>query len=170
MTSSLSHCLRVLVAMVPVAWGAMACGDEIGDPCSLSSDCSADGSRICDSASFEGYCTIQGCDENSCPEDSACIRFFTGAFANRPCDPATEDVATDMCAADELCALEGECVPRSSEVRYCMKTCGENGDCRDGYECRDLELMKAHGGEPVLAAGQVVTDSAPNFCATSPSN
>ena len=74
-------------------------------------------------------------------------------------------MTNDQCTLDELCSLEGHCVPRSSEVRYCMATCGSNGDCRDGYECRDLELMIEHGGEPVLAPGVAVDESAPKFCA-----
>jgi hypothetical protein len=49
-----------------------------------------------------------------------------------------------------------------------MRTCGSDGDCRDGYECRDLEAMKEHGGEPVLAPGEPVDDSAPKFCAERP--
>ena len=61
-----------------------------------------------------------------------------------------------------------DCVPRSSEVRYCMKTCESSGDCRDGYECRDLDLMRAHGGEPVLAPGVPIDASSPKFCAIAP--
>jgi len=145
-----------------------ACGKEIGDPCIVSSDCSTDGTRQCDSSSKEGYCTIRGCDYDTCPSEAACIRFFTGSFSNRTCDPTTEDRSTDNCSLDELCSIEGHCVPRSSEVRYCMRTCESNGDCRDGYECRDLDLMKSHGGEPVLAPGEIVDASAPKFCAIAP--
>lgn len=148
---------------------AAACGNEIGDECIISSDCSPNGDRQCDQSSKEGYCTIQGCDFNTCPEEAACIRFFTGSFANRSCDPAAEDGGRSACTFDELCSLAGECVPRSSEVRYCMRTCESDGDCRDGYECRTLELMKAHGGEPVLEPGTPIDDNAPKFCATKPS-
>ena len=49
-----------------------------------------------------------------------------------------------------------------------MRTCDSTDDCRDGYECRDIELMRTHGGEPVLAPGGVVDESAPKFCAISP--
>lgn len=160
---------RHLVLLAALALGVLAaCGDEIGDSCSLASDCSPNGDRICDTTSSGGYCTIQGCDATSCPDGSACIRFYTGSFANLTCDPATEDVSTDACAVDERCNLAGACVPRASEIRYCMKTCGSSGDCRGGYECRDLELMKAHGGEPVLGDGQLVSESSPKFCAMAP--
>ena len=153
----------ILVAML-----AAGCGKAIGDACIVSSDCSTDGSRACDISQFEGYCTIMGCDYSTCPQEGACIRFFMGSFSNRPCDPATENISTDACSLDELCSLEGQCVPRSAEVRYCMATCNSSSDCRNGYECRDLTLMQLHGGEPVVAPGTVVDSSSPKFCAEAP--
>jgi hypothetical protein len=148
----------------------MGCGKEIGDPCVAASDCSPNGDRQCDRLSTGGYCTIQGCDYDTCPEEAACIRFFTGSFSNLPCDPDAEDrlPGVDACSPDELCSLVGNCVPRSSEVRFCMKTCDSDGDCRDGYECRDLAKMKEHGGQPVLAPGSAIDESSPKFCATAP--
>jgi hypothetical protein len=143
---------------------AAGCGREIGDECIISSDCSPSGDRQCDVSSKGGYCTIQGCDFDTCPEEAACIRFFTGIFTNRPCDPVTENITTDDCSLDELCALPGHCVPRNSEVRFCMRKCNKPSDCRDGYECRNTELMILHGGEPVLAPGQIF-DGSPKFCA-----
>src|SRR5689334_20827785 len=69
----------------------VGCGHEIGDSCIVSSDCSPVGDRQCDISQREGYCTIQGCDYNTCPQEAACVRFFQGAgFENLPCDPATE--------------------------------------------------------------------------------
>ncbi len=161
---------RFVMVLLVLAGGFVgACGKEIGDACIIASDCSQNGDRICDPSSDDGYCTIQGCDLSTCPGESACIRFFTGTFANKPCDhdPANPaDPANPLtCSLDELCALDDHCVPRSSEVRYCMRTCGSDGDCRDNYECRDIERMKAHGGEPVLAPGLVVDDNSPKFCA-----
>jgi hypothetical protein len=156
--------LLILVALV----AATGCGKQIGDACIVSSDCSTDGTRQCDSSQFEGYCTIMGCDYSTCPQEAACIRFFMGSFANKPCDPTTENISTDDCSLDELCSLEGQCVPRAAEVRYCMLKCDTSSDCRGGYECRDLPLMEAHGGEPVLAPGVVVDSSAPKFCAEAP--
>lgn len=146
-------------SLLVLALLAAACGKEIGDECIISSDCSPNGDRLCDSSSKQGYCTIQGCDFSTCPEEAACIRFFTGSFTNRPCDDTTD------CSLDELCSLEGHCVSRSSEIRFCMRTCGSKDDCRDGYECRDLALMVSHGGEPVLAPGVAIDKNAPKFCA-----
>lgn len=155
------------------AAGAAGCGKQIGDACVLSTDCDPNGTRECDADPVEkgGYCTIQGCDYDTCPGDSECVRFFTGQFDNRPCVQATEDVGsagTNDCSPDELCDLDDHCAARSSEVRYCMATCQSAGDCRDGYECRDLELMKDHGGEPILPPGQVVDATSPKFCASLP--
>lgn len=144
-----------------------ACGNEIGDECVVSSDCSQNGDRQCiDSGTKGGYCTIQGCDLGTCPEEATCVRFFTGAFENRECDPQTEDRETNDCSLDELCSIEGHCAARSSEIRYCMLICESDDDCREGYECRNLELMRAHGGSPVLAPGVPVDSSAPKFCAS----
>jgi hypothetical protein len=147
-----------------------ACSHEIGDSCALPQDCSPDGDRICDNFQPDGYCTVQGCDFDTCPGEAVCVRFYTGSFTNRTCDHATEDIATNMCAVDEVCALNGHCVPRSAEVRFCMKKCGDLGDCRDEYECRDLDLMKLHGGEPVLHPSESIATLAeiPSFCAAAP--
>lgn len=150
----------VIAALAALAAG---CGKEIGDACIVSSDCSPSGDRQCDNSQKEGYCTIMGCDFSTCPEEAACIRFFMGSFANKACDDPAGG-----CSLDELCDLNNRCVPRTSEVRYCMKTCEDDGDCRDGYECRDLAKMRAHGGEPVLAPGTPIDDSAPKFCAQAP--
>ena len=152
----------VLFAIVAAAFAA-GCGKEIGDACIVGSDCSPNGDRLCDVSQKEGYCTIQGCDFSTCPEEAACIRFFTGSFENRKCESIND------CSLDELCSLKGECVPRNSEVRYCMRTCGSDDDCRDGYECRDKTKMIEHGGEPVLEPGTPIDDSAPKFCAIRPS-
>jgi hypothetical protein len=157
--------MRSVVLFVVLLAG---CGKEIGDACIVASDCDPNGLRICDTASqSQGYCTIQGCDYDTCPSEAACIRFFTGQFDNQTCDP-TQPNGANGCSLDELCDLEGHCAPRSSELRYCMRKCSSSGDCRDGYECRDLTLMMEHGGEPVLAPGVPVDAHAPKFCAVKP--
>ncbi|HEY0254882.1 MAG TPA: hypothetical protein VGC41_25325, partial [Kofleriaceae bacterium] len=153
------------------------------DSCISSTDCSIDGTRVCDISQLQGYCTIAGCDYDTCPGEAACISFFSGGgFTNRPCDPKTEDTGdVDDCSVDELCSIEGQCVPRSSESRFCMKKCDQSSDCRDGYECRDLTLMTEHGGQPVLpppvvnkdgtlGPKPVVDNSSPHFCAMAPAS
>jgi hypothetical protein len=162
----------VAAAGALVAAGLFAgCGREIGDACIISTDCGTDVNLICDLASLDGYCTIPGCSYGTCPDESVCIRFFVASFENLPCDPATEDlggeVSTNDCGLDEVCSLNGQCVPVSSEVRFCMKSCGSADDCRDGYECRDEALMRAHGGEPVPPPGERLSEFEP-FCAQAP--
>lgn len=165
--------VRVVVATLALAFAA-GCSSEIGDACAIDSDCNAGVSelnRSCDQGGG-GYCTIRGCDFDTCPSEATCVGFFTGSFANRTCNPDTEDQGTDDCSADELCGLNGHCVTRSSEIRYCMRSCESNDDCRDGFECRDLTLMKEHGGQPVLDPDPMSTDTNPDkhrFCALAPS-
>jgi hypothetical protein len=167
-----------LIALLLLLCGGAACGKEIGDSCIISSDCSPNGDRLClEPNDNGGYCTVQGCDVDTCPDEAVCVRFFTGGFSNKLCDPATEDSGipgepggedTDNCSFDELCSLSGTCVPRSSEVRFCMRKCGSSDDCRDEYECRDFALMQMHGGEPVLGTGVRVDEKAQKFCAAAP--
>ena len=151
------------------------CGKEIGDACQLNTDCDPSGARFCDISASDpnGYCTIMGCDYNTCPSEAECVEFFMGTFANEPCDPATEGLlgsgGTHVCNLDEICDLSGFCAAKASEVRYCMRTCQSNGDCRgQGYECRTFDLMKAHGGQVVLPPGQVDGPSTPGFCVVAP--
>lgn len=161
-------CFVMLLAVVGIAAGG--CGKEIGDPCTFNSDCSPNADRTCDISAPDGYCTVPACDLTTCPEEAVCVQFFYGDFENRLCEPAktAADCAAspDMCCSlDELCSVAGRCVPRSSEVRFCMRACGSDGDCRPGYECRDFARMVAHGGQPVVPAGEIVDDSSPRFCA-----
>lgn len=161
------------LSLVCVVVFAAGCGQQIGDSCIVSSDCAYDGSRVCDTSpgSTDGYCTIQGCDYNTCPEEAVCVRFFSGGFTNKPCSVQTD------CSLDELCSINKICVPRSAETRFCMKKCSQASDCRDHYECRVYEDttdtghhdMLTHGGETVLVPGEVLDASnAQPFCAALP--
>ncbi len=147
---------------------SVACGDEIGDECALSSDCSPTGDRICDTNSPGGYCTIVGCDVGTCPDEAVCVRFFPVTSSNQMCDPATEDLTRNACNSDEVCTFAGSCAPRNSEVRFCMKTCGGNDACRSDYECRNESLMVEHGGEPVPEPGEATGSNLQRFCAPAP--
>jgi hypothetical protein len=110
-----------------------ACSKKIGDACRSSIDCSQESERLCDISQPGGYCTIEGCDERSCPEEAVCIRFFPRLFLTKSC----KDNAA-ACAADEVCLeADGLCAPRTSERRFCALACGNNGDCRGQYECRE---------------------------------
>ena len=70
------------------------------------------------------------------------MRFFPAQFLTRTCDPHPDggtpqpDAGVPICNADEICLNAGLCAPLSTELRYCVKSCTTDGDCRDGYECR----------------------------------
>jgi hypothetical protein len=166
---------RTVTLCLLAALAVGACGKEIGDTCQLATDCDPDGSRYCDTSApdNQGYCTIMGCDYNTCPSEAECVVFNFGEFANEPCDPATEGMTgsggTHACNPDETCVLDGHCAPVSAEVRYCMRKCNTDSDCRTpAYECRSFELMIRDGGEVVLAPGDVDSTSTPGFCAPAP--
>jgi len=150
--------------------GLTGCGSEIGDACAVSLDCDQSGSRTCDLSSAGGYCTIQGCDHDSCPDGSVCVRFYVASFENRPCDQATEDLSTDTCALDEVCSLKGQCVPANSEIRFCMKTCESGDDGREDSGGGDRARMAGHGGGPVPVAGERLGTDLQAFCAQAPSS
>ena len=119
---------------------AAGCSPEIGDSCESSVDCSVNGERICDRAHPGGYCTVQGCEMDTCPDEAVCVEFRA----------AVERLASS----------------------WCMATCEENDDCRDGYECRRademLELGETEDGSPCCKPIAGVLDEAGDgsrFCA-----
>jgi hypothetical protein len=145
------ECLAALALALMVGVAMAGCGHKIGDNCLTSADCDPNGNRTCDLSQLGGYCTVDGCDDKSCPSESVCIRTFPEKYLSKPCDPLCEDLdcagqttatcqcagaATNDCTADELCLDTGVCARRAFERRYCASTCGGNGDCRAGYECR----------------------------------
>lgn len=156
--------MRALLAL-SLALAAAGCGSEIGDGCTLSTDCSPRGDRICDTTAPGGYCTVAGCDFDSCPGEAVCVRFFSVVMTNLECDPREEDFSTDDCTSDEICTIAGYCAPLTAETRYCMRTCSSDSDCRERYECRTEALMMEHGGQPAVEPGQPLPQNLQGFCA-----
>ncbi len=76
---------------------AAGCSPQIGDSCGSSTDCSINGDRICDFASPGGYCTVQGCDPDTCPGNSLCVEWRF----NPP--RTSESYCMDRCAANGGC-------------------------------------------------------------------
>lgn len=64
-----------LLLSLVVAATSLGCAPAIGDSCESSVDCSVSGDRICDIASPGGYCTVGGCDPDTCPDDAICVEF-----------------------------------------------------------------------------------------------
>lgn len=147
----------VLALIFAVLLAGGACGRKIGDSCTTSNDCDpTTGTRSCDLSQPGGYCVLEGCDARSCPEDSFCARFFPATFLNVSCSGDGD------CAADELCAPEGNaqgvCARRSLEKRVCVQSCGGDGDCRGGYKCQPT-------GQNGVLALTLHPASTPRFCA-----
>jgi hypothetical protein len=158
--------LFAALALVP------ACGHQIGDACHSNVDCSPLGDRFCDTGPVNGYCTIDGCDQSTCPSEAVCIRFFT-PLANEPCTFDLTNARSNCPHTDERCVCDqssgdkclnnnsGHCAPESSERRWCQKQCSSDGDCRSGYQCRQTGTF---GAEPVPTFDSGTGGSA-KFCA-----
>jgi hypothetical protein len=106
-----------------------ACQPEIGDECSNASDCSVQEQRTCDTTYPGGYCTVLGCDADTCPEEASCVAF-----------QSVVSVAPE-CASLQL-------RPRLQRT-VCMKTCSRNADCRGGYQCVDMSRRNPWGASVV---------------------
>jgi hypothetical protein len=116
-----------------------ACGKKIGDECKTAFDCNQnDENRTCDISQPGGYCILEACDQGSCPDEAACVRFFPRLnLQEGTCDRADPN----SCGFMGKCIVDGagtttKCAPLSSEIRRCVLMCDNDGDCRDGYECR----------------------------------
>lgn len=111
--------LLLLLALVAATATAAGCKPKIGDDCQISTDCSASDERLCDITAPGGYCTVFNCEPGTCPEDeSLCVQFG----AQRSPIEACEDLQS----------------PSPYARTFCMATCEDSADCREGYRCEDL--------------------------------
>lgn len=96
-----------------------ACTPSIGDHCVLSTDCSVQGDRICDTSQPNGYCS-KSCAGDDCPNKAACVLYST---------------AIPGCGFNDRNGRSGSRVSRS----WCSARCFSNADCRtdEGYVCAD---------------------------------
>jgi hypothetical protein len=104
---------RILFAATAAAALTAGCAPKIGDKCTVSTDCSVNGDRLCDSTQPSGYCTVFNCEPNACPDDSLCVEF-------------TEPTCTSPAESDRFTRT------------FCMASCTADGDCRAGYTCLDI--------------------------------
>jgi hypothetical protein len=118
MTSRLPLRLLVLALAAFALLGAAGCTPQIGDKCVLSTDCSTQGTLVCDPTQPGGYCTEVNCQGNLCPNQAACVLF---------------NATLPGCAYDDHAGPMGA---RTGES-FCMKQCHHDSDCRAGYECID---------------------------------
>ena len=105
----------VFVLALLVGPTAVSCAPQVGKSCSLSTDCSPLGDRLCDSSQPGGYCTVFACQPDTCP-NSICVAF-------------------DLTTVDPAC---GRSLWSRFEQSYCLAPCNSDGDCRSEYECVDL--------------------------------
>jgi hypothetical protein len=107
------------------------CKPEIGDDCSVSTDCSSTGDRLCDTTQPGGYCTIFNCEPGTCPEEAICVGFATSS--SKLCqDPQSED---------------------RLQRTYCLRSCDSDGDCRSGYECGNVGVPDNAWSATVMESG-----------------
>ena len=134
-----------------------ACQPEIGDACSNASDCSVQEQRTCDTTYPGGYCTVLGCEADTCPEEASCVAF-----------QSVISVAPE-CASYQV-------RPRLQRT-VCMKTCKSDGDCRGDYACVDLSRQNPWGaivvdpgasGKVCALAPPPLPAGDPAVCAVSP--
>ncbi|HET7540298.1 MAG TPA: hypothetical protein VFK05_10525 [Polyangiaceae bacterium] len=100
---------------VTAALMLLGCKPKIGDDCTVSTNCSTTGDRLCDVTQPGGYCTVFNCEPGSCPDDSRCVNFGTTLSP------------IDGCATSQA----NSPYKRS----FCMAHCSKDSDCRDGYRC-----------------------------------
>lgn len=114
---------------------AVGCNPKIGDACTVSTDCSQQGDRLCDATQPDGYCTVFNCEPDTCPTDGdgVCVAFFPEL------DPACGGSVSSQW-------------PRF-ERTFCMQGCGDDTDCRSGYLC----AVPSDRGAQIVDAAPVST-------------
>jgi len=107
--------LALAIAAAGLA-GLAGCTPAIGDRCTLSTDCSVQGNRVCDTTQPNGYCTALSCTAGKCPDNAACV---------------------EIGASVPGCAYDDYTAPSRVGSAMCLKTCSSDSDCRqsDGYTC-----------------------------------
>lgn len=83
-----------------LALTVVGCGAVIGDDCSNDSDCGS--GLVCERSLPGGYCTVQDCLINGCPEEGICIVFdeYT-SYCMDPCEGA-DDCRTGYVCVDDF--------------------------------------------------------------------
>ena len=125
-----------------------ACAPEIGDSCGTALDCSASGTRLCDDTQPGGYCTLEGCEADTCPPESICVKFGK--------------------------VIDGIPVDRLARS-FCMYKCDGESDCRngDGYSCFYAACPKGDkcSSDEIFGAGsesKILGPESQKFCAAIP--
>ena len=109
-----------LAASLAALAALSGCTPSIGDKCSLSTDCSLQGDRLCDTSQPNGYCTVFNCTADTCVDTAACVLFHPEIQGCR----------------------YGDRAPSPGGRTFCLAQCQSDSDCRtaDGYICADPRL------------------------------
>jgi hypothetical protein len=110
--------LLFVLAVGGVLATVAACTPSIGDKCQVSTDCSLQGDRLCDTSQPQGYCTQLNCQGGSCADNASCVLFGS---------------AIPGCGYNDRSGPFGSRLARS----FCTAQCSANSDCRAGYVCAD---------------------------------
>ena len=131
---------RWACVLVFAALFASGCQPSIGDSCTLSTDCSKTGVRLCDTSQPAGYCTIFNCTSQGCPAESGCVQFG-------PSIPG--------------CPYDDRHGPSRLARAMCLYRCETTDDCRAGYVCRSP-------ADPEYGARILDQDKSQKFCMVIP--
>jgi hypothetical protein len=107
-----------LVSMCALGTGLTGCSAHIGARCNLNTDCSLQGTLVCDTSEPDGYCTLFNCAPDSCQNKAACVML---------------NASIPGCSYDDYAA------PARTGRTMCLEQCHKDSDCRtsDGYVCAD---------------------------------
>ena len=102
--------LLLLSVVALAALGLSACAPVIGDGCDDSFECSVNGDRFCDGAQPGGYCTVVGCDPDTCPDDALCVewRFEPSRLAESWCMRSCKNTSSCDRGPNYGCVFEGD--------------------------------------------------------------
>ena len=158
----MARCLPIFFVISAMMVG---CAPGIGDSCSVSADCSVNGDRICDTAQPNGYCTVRGCDPDTCPDSALCVEW-------RFDPPRT---AETWCM--QSCSNDGDC-RRGAGYRCVHATLDPDGEDNVSPELMvdgepiaritDLKESRRRKGFCAAVATEEVRDGGPRIDASFP--
>jgi hypothetical protein len=94
------------------------CSPKIGAKCNVNTDCSLQGTLVCDTSEPSGYCTYFNCAPDTCQNEAACVML-------QPSVPG--------------CPYDDYQSPARTGRTMCLQQCHKDSDCRtdQGYVCAD---------------------------------
>ena len=107
-----------LVTVCALGAALTGCTPHIGAKCNINTDCSVQGTLVCDTSEPDGYCTLFNCVPDSCQNEAACVML---------------NASVPGCPYDDYAS------PARTGRTMCLEQCHKDSDCRtsDGYVCAD---------------------------------